>query len=145
MNYGVIRKYKKNEIIFREGEMASCIFELRWGSVGLFTDYGTENERLVTSIEGEGCIGAFAVFDKAGYKATAVSLERGTQLELISSEDFHDFFSSRPAKLLSITQSLCHLHRKVVLSYSKACKRIVELEKAIEEKESEGGDGKQSI
>ena len=137
MSYGVIRKYKKREIIFHEGEKADFMYELRWGSVGLYIDYGTDDEKLLTQLDGEGIIGAFSVIEKSNYKVTAVSLQRGTQLELISADDFYDFFQSKPSKLLSITQSLCQLHRNVLYSYAKACKRIVELEKIAESKEAE--------
>ena len=137
MSYGVVKKYKKNEIIFREGDKADCMFELRWGTVGLYVDYGTENERLLAKLEGEGIAGAFSIIDKSDYKVTAVSLQRGTRLESISAEDFYDFFQSKPSKLLSITQCLCQLHRNVLYSYAKACKKITELESIAESKEAE--------
>ena len=134
MNYGVIRKYRKKEIIYREGEKANAMYEIRWGSVGLYSDYGTENEKHLLTLDEDGCIGAFAILDNSGYKVTAVSLTRGTQLEEISKEDFYDFFSSKPSKLLSITQSFCRLHKSVLNNYVAACKRVAELEKVTAEK-----------
>ena len=123
MSYGVIKKYKKSEIIFHEGEKADFMFELRWGSVGLYVDYGTENERLLAKLEGEGFAGAFSIIDKSDYKVTAVSLQRGTRLESISAEDFYDFFQLRAVSQLEIRHTKSKQTKKNNKNQQRSCRR----------------------
>lgn len=131
----MIEHYKKNQIVFREGDTAENIFELRWGSIGIYTGYKTKTQKLLMRLQGEGCLGVFAVLDDTGYKATAVALQKDTQIDVVPKEQFYDFFKDRPAKLLAITESLCHLQRDTIASYVNVCKRIAEIEAEEESEE----------
>ena len=40
-----IKTYSRGEIIFREGDAGDCVYELSYGSVGIYANYGKENEQ----------------------------------------------------------------------------------------------------
>ena len=39
-----IQTYKKGQVIFKEGDKADCMYDIRWGSVGIYANYGTKQE-----------------------------------------------------------------------------------------------------
>lgn len=32
-----IQMYKKGQVIFKEGDKADCMYDIRWGSVGIYS------------------------------------------------------------------------------------------------------------
>ena len=46
-----IKYFNKNEVIFKEGEMANCMYDIHFGRVGIFAAYGTENEKMLTELK----------------------------------------------------------------------------------------------
>ena len=45
-----IRKMKKGEVIFKEGEIQMWMYALLKGSVGIYANYGTDAEKLAVSV-----------------------------------------------------------------------------------------------
>ena len=55
-----IKRFDKGQVIFREGEAGTSLFELRSGSVGVYIRYGTPEEQLLTEIHGKRVFGEMA-------------------------------------------------------------------------------------
>ena len=41
---------KRNEVIFSEGDKSDCMYDIRQGRVGIFANYGTKEEKLLTEL-----------------------------------------------------------------------------------------------
>ena len=49
--------YKKGEIIFREGDPGNCMYDIFWGRVGVYTGYGTPQEKKLAELKTEDFFG----------------------------------------------------------------------------------------
>ena len=128
---------KKGEVIFRQGEISDCMYDILWGQVGIYADYGTPEEKLLTTLETERFFGEMGMIEGCPRSATAVALEKDTRLRVITPETFNAYFRERPAKVLMIMQNMSHRIRELTRDYLEACQTVtesVELEETGKEK-----------
>lgn len=121
-----IQVYKKGQIIFKEGDAANCMYDIRWGSVGIYANYGTKQEKLLTTLQPEAFFGEMGLVDSQPRSATAVALEKDTRVEAITREAFGDFMQERPAKVLTIMQHMSHRLRDLTKEYMEVCGTVAE-------------------
>ena len=129
--------FKKNEVIFKEGDMANCMYDIHFGSVGIFAGYGTENEKKLTELKADDFFGEMGMIEGYPRSATAVALEDDTKVEVITAENFGLYFHQKPAKVLMIMQHMSQRIRSLTNDYLEACRAIsetVESENIAEEK-----------
>ena len=89
--------YKKGEIIFREGDPGNCMYDIFWGRVGVYTGYGTPQEKKLAELKTEDFFGEMGLLDRAPRSATVVSLSDDTYLGVITESDFHEYFQEMGA------------------------------------------------
>ena len=134
-----VKYFNRNEVIFKEGDMSNCMYDIHFGSVGIFAAYGTENEKLLTELKADEFFGEMGMIDAYPRSATAVALEEGTKVEIITAENFGAYFQDKPAKVLQIMQHMSQRIRGLTKDYLEACQAInetVENEDISEEKRS---------
>lgn len=135
-----LKKLKKNEVIFRQGDPADNMYAVRDGSVGIFLNYGASDEKKLTELVSGQYLGEMGLLENAARSATAVSLSDDTVLEIISDQDFHSFFDGNPELILDLLQQMSSRLRRVTRDYAEACRTVhdvVESEKAGVEKSDE--------
>ena len=135
-----IQTYKKGQVIFREGDNADCMYDIRWGSVGIYANYGTKEEKLLTKLSTEEFFGEMGLIDREPRSATAVALEKDTRVEVINGECFGAFLQESPTKVLVIMQHMSHRLRNLTGEYMDVCKTVVEAVET-EKKGSEKSEG----
>ena len=128
----VYQTYKKGEIIFKQGDAADCMYDIRWGSVGIYLDYGTPEEKLLAHLRGDDIFGEMSLVDEVPRSATAVSMERETKLEVITKETFSSYLSERPEKIIEVMQSMGKRIRALTNDYLDACRAVAEAVKSRE-------------
>lgn len=129
-----IVKFKKNQVIFSQGEVATHMFEIVSGQVGIFMDYGEEAQKEI-GILGEGdFLGELELIDSSTRIASAIVLEEGTTARKLAIDDFNELVKEKPAKVILMIQQLCDRVRKLDNLYLDACSTIDEYLKAEEEK-----------
>lgn len=128
-------EFKKGEIIFNEGDLQDYMFSLRYGSVGIYANYGKDNETLLTTVKPGDYFGEMGMIDNLPRSATAVALEQSTAA-LISDEKFADFFKEKPAKILSMLEYLSGRFRDLSKDYNEACDALDEYISAKEKGEA---------
>ena len=121
-----IQTYKKGQIIFKEGDETNCMYDIHWGTVGIYAHYGTKQEKLLTKLRSEEFFGEMGLVDSEPRSATAVALEKGTMVERITSEVFGSFLQECPAKVLMIMQHMSHRIRDLTREYLEVCGTVVE-------------------
>ena len=129
---GGTSKYGRNELIFRQGDAASCMYDIRQGSVGIYVDYGKASQKLLTELGEDSFFGEMGMIDSEPRSATAVSHDDNTVLKMITAADFPAFIEERPAKVLMLVQQMCTRLRDLTQDYMDACRNVAEATKAEE-------------
>ncbi len=119
--------FDKGSVIFREGDPGDSMFEVCTGKVGVYSGYGTEDEKFLMDYFPGDYLGEMGLLDHAPRSATAVAMADGTSLDEITEEGFADFFRENPSRILQIMQRLSHNLRYCTKEYLKVCGEIHEL------------------
>ena len=127
---------KKGEIIFRQGDASTCMYGVFWGKVGIYANYGTPEEKLLTTLETEQFFGEMGMIEGLPRSATAVALTSDTKVLVITPESFQSYFQERPVKVLLIMQNMGRRLRELTEEYLEACRTVAKGAEA----EEQGGD-----
>ncbi|KNZ68610.1 CarD family transcriptional regulator [Thermincola ferriacetica] len=107
----VIRNYKKNMIIFMEGEPGEALFFIISGKVKVYKLAEDGREQILHILK-EGDVFAEVVFiDKGNYPATAQVLE-DSQIGLIRNDDFERLVRENPDIALSLLRVMTYRLRQ---------------------------------
>lgn len=117
------KQFSKGEVIFRQGAWEMCMYEVRVGQVGIYTDYETPQSKQISIVEEDRFFGEMGLVESMPRSATAVALT-DVELGVISAETFSDYFKERPALVLQVMTTLSERLRKMTNNYLEAC-RIV--------------------
>lgn len=128
-------KFKKNEIIFKEGDAGNTMFDIIIGSVGIYSGYGTKEQNLLTKLGTEDFFGEMGMIEELPRSATAVALE-ATEAKEITKENFKDYITERPLKALKVLEYTSHRLRNLSYDYVEACAALAEYVKADEKGEA---------
>ena len=131
------RKFRKNDVIFRQGDAAECMYSVRGGSVGVYLDFGGPGELMLTELYTGQFLGEMGLLESAPRSATAVALADDTALDVITESDYLAIFNENPEQFMNMLQQMCSRLRRVTRDYAEACRTVadvVEAEKAGEEK-----------
>ena len=122
-----VNSYPKGTVIFREGEAANCMYDIHFGRVGIYTGYGTADEKLLTELFPDKFFGEMGMIDAEPRSATAVTMMDDTTLETIYPEDLTVLMEKNPLKVDMIMQHLSYRLRKLTVDYTNACKELAAL------------------
>ena len=84
--------FKSNEVIFRQGEPSLVMYDIISGRVGVFADYGTKKERIITELGKDQTLGELGMIGVYPRSATAVALEE-TVLAEIGDAELDEYFN----------------------------------------------------
>ena len=116
-----VQKFSKGTVIFKEGETGDSMYGVHWGSVGIYTGYGTPEEKCLTMLMPNTFFGEMGMVSGKPRSATAVALEDETIVEIIKENDFEELFSKNPPKAFMILSHLSSRLRKLTKNYTDAC------------------------
>ena len=132
-----VEKYKKGTVIFKEGEIGDCMYDIHYGTVGIYKGYGTPEEKLLTKLSPDEFFGELGMIEDVKRSATAVVLDDDTTLEIITPADLKDLFSQNPPKVQMILEHVSYRLRKLTREYMAACSLVARV--------SDGDDAKDAI
>lgn len=115
---------KKGGIVFRQGEPSDCMYDILWGKVGVYEQYGTDQEKRLATLDTEKFFGEMGMIEESPRSVTAVALEKDTRLRVITPETFDSYFKDSPAKILMIMQGMSSLLRELTKEYMDICRRV---------------------
>ena len=118
--------YAAGDVIFLADEEADCMYEIIDGCVGIYSDYRTNDAKLLTKLHAEAVFGEMGVLDDMPRSATAVCLTDCTVL-VVKAELFMQFFQDKPAKVLEILQQMCIRLRDLTKTYIQVCESLEEI------------------
>ena len=120
-----VKTYKKNSVIFFEGEKGETMFDIIWGSVGIYSNYGKPDQKLLTRLEPDSFFGEMGMIENLPRSATAVALEDTDVME-ITFEGFSKYLEKKPAKAYTILEHTSKRLRELSCDYVEACIAINE-------------------
>lgn len=115
-------------VIFKEKDPAACMYAVHYGRVGIYSGYGTDDERLLTELCADSFFGELGMLCALPRSATAVSMDDETTLEIIKPEDLSELFRKNPVKIMMIMNYLCRRLRSLTNEYATVCKELCELQ-----------------
>ena len=128
-----IVKYKNNQALFHQGEIANEMYEIISGQVGIYMDYGDEAQKEISILTEGDYVGELELIDSSTRIASAVALGNDVVVKKLTIEDFSILVKENPAKVILIIQQLCARVRRLDNLYLEACSTIDEYRKAREE------------
>ena len=121
-----IRTYNKNAVVFRQGDDGDCMYDIQFGRIGIFDDYGGPDQQKIAELSANQIFGEMGVLDDVPRSATAVALEDGTVLYVITEKEFSDYFEKQPAKVLVLMQQMSQRLRRTTKDYLDGCRAVYE-------------------
>lgn len=126
--------FGKDQIIFRQGDTATVMYDILSGKVGIYTDFETENQEQIAVLEAGQIFGEMGMIEYYPRSATAVALEDTVAAELGES-DLADYFKNKPEKLLQLMKVLSQRIRETTQKYFDVCRSVSEHEQAKDREE----------
>ena len=127
-------KYKKGDVIYREGEEANEVFFVKYGTVHLYVDYKTQDRKLIGVVTEGKAFGELGVIEDKPRTITSVAAEE-VVVTIVDKESFPSYIEKYPNKLLVVMESLSSRIRAQSHKLAKACKVVADY---TEEKETKG-------
>ena len=128
-----ILKCRKGQALIRQGSIATEMFEIVAGQVGIYMDYGDEGQKEICILREEDFVGELEMIDSSTRIATAIALGDDVVVKKLSIDDFNALVREHPAKVILIIQQLCSRVRRLDNLYLEACSTIDEYRKAKDE------------
>ena len=135
--------FRAGDVIFRAGEESDCMYDICDGCVGIYSDYQTDNQKLLTELYTDAVFGEMGILDNMPRSATAVCLKDCAVL-VVKPEHFMQFFQTKPMKVLQILQQMCMQLRDLTQTYLEVCKTLEELS-SLEEKNFRAEDALEKL
>lgn len=136
------KNFKKGTIMSKEGSFEEFMYVLTYGKVGVFLEYGTEEQRLIEIDEGQNAlVGENGMFLSKPRNATFVALE-DTQANIVTLDTISEYFAGKQAKVVEMMQKMCEKNEHLATVFGDACHAMADYIKDEKSKEKPGLLGK---
>ena len=122
-----VESYSKGTVIFKQGETGNCMYFVHGGTVGIYSNYGTDQQNKLTELYPVACFGEMGMIAGEVRSATAVADSNDTYVEIIRAEDLEELFKTGPVKIDMILRHLSYRLRSLTYDYFNTCKEIAEV------------------
>ena len=122
-----VASYPAGTIIFKEGDTGNCMYDIHFGRVGIYTGYGTPEQKEITVLYPNKFFGEMGMLDNEPRSATAVTLDNDTTIETIYPEDLAELMKINPSKVDMIMMHLSHRLRSLTNDYLRVCKELCDM------------------
>ena len=132
-------EYSAGTVICKEGETGNCMYAIHGGEVGIYSGYGTDHEKLITTLFPDKFFGEMGMLQGEPRSATAVALVN-TVIEIIYPEDLNELFEKNPSKVVMMMAHLSNRLRNLTNAYVEIggfAKTLAELDDFDDETEKE--------
>ena len=121
--------FGKDQVIFRQGDTATVMYDILSGKVGIYVDYETEKQKQIAVLEAGEIFGEMGMIEYYPRSATAVTLEETVAAEIGESE-LQNYFKNKPEKLLKLMKLLSRRIRETTQKYYDVSRSVSEHERA---------------
>lgn len=114
------KRFKKGEVICRPKEMIMSMYNILYGSVGVYFDYGTPEQLEVVTLREGDFFNVISFLESRQRNTTVVALEN-TVVSEITYDNFSAYFREKPAKIMSLLQHMSARMRQMQKAYVQTC------------------------
>ena len=137
--------FGRGEVIFRQGDEGNCMYCVEEGSVGIFTDYGTDHVKQLVVLQEGKFFGEMGMVEQLPRSATAVAMEDNTRLSVITERDMEMLFMIDPDMLLRCLRHMSSRVRIMTDEYLNACRTLAHMKEAEENQAELSAQEKEEI
>ena len=132
--------FNKGEVVFHEGDMGTCFYQIEAGEAGVYLSYGNADQRKLTEMKPGQFFGEMAVIE-AWPRSTTIVAESDLHVIEIGESELNAYFKEQPDKILALMKQLGSRIRELTEEYDQV-KSFIEEEKLPEGEKKEGFLGK---
>ena len=110
--------FSKNEVVFREGELGSCFYEILDGVAGIYHHWGQEDQKKLTEMKPGQYFGEMAVIETWPRSMTVVA-EEELRVREIDENGLNAFFEEEPDRILALMKQIGGRIRTVTAEYEE--------------------------
>ena len=122
--------FNKDQVIFRQGEFGSAMYDVLSGEIGIYTDYQGADEKQIAVIKTGEVFGEMGLIEVYPRSATAVALTDGTVLTELKESDLRAYLQDKPEKLLQVMRQLSSRIRETTEKYVDVCRAVSDRRRA---------------
>ena len=122
--------FNKDQVIFRQGEFGSAMYDVLSGEIGIYTDYQGADEKQIAVIKAGEVLGEMGLIEVYPRSATAVVLTDGTVVIELKEDDLRAYLQDKPEKLLQVMRQLSSRIRETTEKYVDVCRAVSENRRA---------------
>ena len=128
--------FNKGEVVFREGDMGTCFYQIEEGTAGVYVSYGNIDQRKLTEMKPGQFFGEMAVIE-AWPRSTTIVAESDLHVIEIGEDELNAYFTEQPDKILALMKQLGGRIRDLTDEYDEV-RAFIEEEKLPEGVKKEG-------
>lgn len=125
------KEYTKGQLIFSEGSVEDCMYDIVKGSVIIISDYMKSGEKRLAELKEGEFFGELGMIEKLPRSATAVA-GGNTVINVIEENEFNEYFKDKPNKVKSILSNTSCRVRALSKDYIDVCNAIAKYVKCEE-------------
>ena len=125
--YIEVQSLQKGEVIFRQGDEGSWAYVVERGAVGIYSGYGTQEQKLLKRLEPGSFFGEMGMVRGFPRSADAVAEEANTGVSKIGWDTLGRYFSQSPSRIVAIMQQMAQRISELSDDYLSACGAVREL------------------
>jgi len=110
--------FAPKEVVFREGDIGECFYQILSGTAGAYVNYGTPDEQKLTDITAGQYFGEMAVIE-AWPRSTTIVAEDELHVLEIKEAQLNEYFRTQPDKILAIMRQLSNRIRTLTEEYDE--------------------------
>jgi HD-GYP domain-containing protein (c-di-GMP phosphodiesterase class II)/CRP-like cAMP-binding protein len=124
VTYIDVKTYRNGDVIFAEGTESDCMYEVLKGRVGIYKNFGTDDQELIVELSNEDVFGEMGMVEGVPRSATAVSIEPYTEVARITWPILGQYFKTRPSRVVQIMQQTSDRLRRTTKMQTDAVQTI---------------------
>ena len=128
--------FTKGEVVFREGDLGTCFYQIEEGLAGVYANYGEEGQRKLTDMHPGQFFGEMAVIE-AWPRSSTIVAETDLHVIEIPENDLNAYFSEQPDKIYALMKQLGDRIRDLTEDYDEV-KAFIEEKKVPANEKKEG-------
>ena len=110
--------YAKGEVVFREGDVGSCFYQIEEGTAGVYLHYGEAEQRKLTDMNPGQYFGEMAVIETYP-RSTTIAAESELHVIEIAEGDLNAYFTEQPDKIYALMRQLGDRIRSLTAEYDE--------------------------
>ena len=129
MSEAKIANYAEDEIVLEQGDASKCLYKVLSGSVGLFLNYGREDEYLVGAVSAPHCFGEMTILMGKPNPYTVVALKESVLMRVPES-NFEHFIQDNHQNAIMIMKTMARNLAMVNMNMNLLIDELKEIGKA---------------